>query len=337
LRYLVTGAAGFIGYHVAARLLERGEDVLGLDDVNPYYDVRLKRARLARLSECAGFWFREAGLGDRAAVEQVFAEYRPEIVIHLAAQAGVRHSLSFPHAYGDANLTGFLHVLEGCRHANVRHLVFASSSSVYGASTKRPYSERDPVGHPLSLYAATKVAGEAMAHAYSDLFEIPATGLRFFTVYGPWGRPDMAYYSFTRDIIDGRPIRLFNAGRMRRDFTYIDDAVEAVLRVAALPPTADPDWSAAAGLGTSRAPWRVLNVGAGHHVDLEQFLQTIERAVGRNAIREDAPPAPGDLLDTWSDTTALERLTGFRPATPLDVGIPRFVEWFRDYHSDTFA
>lgn len=335
MRYLVTGAAGFIGYHVAERVLARGEEVVGLDDMNPYYDVGLKRARIARLSEFPEFRFSELGLGDRIAMEQLFAEFRPEVVIHLAAQAGVRHSLTHPHAYSEANLTGFLHVLEGCRRVQVRHLVFASSSSVYGASTKRPYSERDPVGHPLSLYAATKVAGEVMAHSYSHLFAIPATGLRFFTVYGPWGRPDMAYYAFTRDILKGRPIRLFNAGRMRRDFTYIDDAAEAVLRVAAIPPVRDPDWTGdAGGLGTSSAPWRVLNVGAGHHTDLERFLEIIEHTLGRKAAREDAPMQPEDLVDTWSNTTELERLTGFRPATPLEVGIPRFVEWFRDYHKE---
>ena len=334
---LVTGAAGFIGYHVAERLLADGHEVIGIDDLNPYYDVRLKEARVARLREKPAFQFHQVDLGDRHATTAIFSDTRPDIVVHFAAQAGVRYSLQRPDAYSDANLAGFLHVLEGCRAIGVRHLVFASSSSVYGASTRMPYREQDPTTHPLSLYAATKIAGEMMAHCYSHLFAIPATGLRLFTVYGPWGRPDMAYYKFARDILDGRPIELFNQGHMVRYFTYVDDVVEAVVRVAALPPTGDPNWSSKDPTpGTSAAPWRLLNVGAGQPTDLGRFLEILEDALGRRAIRQDVPMQPGDVESTWADTSALANLTGIRDFTALEAGIPRFAEWFRDFHGSQY-
>jgi UDP-glucuronate 4-epimerase len=337
LPQLVTGAAGFIGYHVAERLLADGNEVIGIDDLNPYYDVRLKEARIARLREKPAFRFHQVDLGDRHATTAIFSDTQPEIVFHLAAQAGVRYSLQRPDAYADANLAGFLHVLEGCRATSVRHLVFASSSSVYGASTRMPYREQDPTTHPLSLYAATKIAGEMMAHCYSHLFAIPATGLRLFTVYGPWGRPDMAYYKFARDILDGRPIELFNQGHMIRDFTYVDDVVESVVRVADLPPTGDPNWSSKDPTpGTSAAPWRLLNVGAGKPTDLGRFLEILEDALGRRAIRQDVPMQPGDVESTWADTSALASLTGIREFTALETGIPRFAEWFRDFHGSQY-
>jgi UDP-glucuronate 4-epimerase len=335
VRYLVTGAAGFIGYHVADRLLARGDEVAGLDDRNPYYDVRLKDARLARLTGRPGFRFHALGLGDRDGVERAFAETRPDIVIHLAAQAGVRHSISHPHAYVESNLTGFLHVLEGCRTEGVKHLVYASSSSVYGASTQVPYDEHQEASHPVSFYAATKRAGELMAHSYSHLFGLPSTGVRLFTVYGPWGRPDMMYFTFARDILAGRPIRLFNNGQMRRDFTYVDDVVESLLRVADHPAAADPAWRPEEPTaGTSSAPWRILNIGAGRPHDLATFLDALEGALGRTANREYTALEPGDVVTTWASVDALERLTGFRPATPLEVGVGRFVEWYRWYHGE---
>jgi UDP-glucuronate 4-epimerase len=338
LRYLITGAAGFIGYHVTDRLLSRGDPVVGIDDLNPYYDVRLKRARLSLLAERAGFTFRQLGLGDRAGMADLFATIAPEVVIHLAAQAGVRYSLTNPQAFVDANLDGMLQVLEGCRTAAVRHLVFASSSSVYGDNTPMPYREDQGTTHPVSLYAATKIAGEAMAYSYSHLFGVPTTSLRFFTVYGPWGRPDMAYYQFTRDILAGRPIRLFNHGRMVRDFTYIDDVVEGLVRVTDLPPGAGAmEQSAQASPGTSQAPWRVVNIGAGQPMHLGRFIDLLEEALGRRAQRDCVAMQPGDLPATWADVSALEQLTGFRPTIPPEIGIPRFVEWYRSYHQDDRA
>jgi len=335
LRYLITGVAGFIGYHVADRVIARGDEVVGIDDINPYYDVRLKHARLARLEGRPGFQFRQLGLGDRRGMEELFADIRPEVVIHLAAQAGVRYSLTNPQAFADSNLSGFLQVLEGCRTTQVQHLVIASSSSVYGASTTMPFREQHATAHPLSLYAATKIAGEAMAYSYSHLFRIPTTALRFFTVYGPWGRPDMAYYQFTRDILRGHPIRLFNQGRMVRDFTYVDDVVEALLRVADIPATGDSEWTGVdPSPGQSDAPWRILNIGAGQPTHLGRFIDILEKAVGRRAQREYAPMQAGDLAATWADVDALQRLTSYRPSTPLEVGIPRFVEWFRSFHGD---
>jgi UDP-glucuronate 4-epimerase len=329
---LVTGAAGFIGYHVARRLLEDGCNVRGLDSLNDYYDPRLKRARLKELETYPRFRFDHIDLSDRGATESVFAAHRFRHVIHLAAQAGVRHSISDPHAYVDANLTGFLNVLEGCRHTGCRHLLYASSSSVYGANTRMPFRTSDNVDHPLSLYGATKKANELMAHAYSHLFGLPATGLRFFTVYGPWGRPDMAVWLFTAAIMAGEPIRLFNDGRMRRDFTYVDDIVEAVVRLVDRPPSADPAWSSdAPDPASSRAPWRVYNIGNNRPQELLHVVSLIEEAVGRPAIRELMPMQPGDVLETYADVADLADAVGFSPKTPIEDGIRQFVAWYRTY------
>ncbi len=328
MKYLVTGAAGFIGSHVARRLLDRGDEVVGLDNVNAYYDPRLKEARLARLAHDA-FRFARADVADRAGVAELFARERFDVVVHLAAQAGVRHSLVDPHAYVDANVTGFLNVLEGCRHHGVRHLVYASSSSVYGANSEMPFSIAQPVDHPLSLYAASKRANELMAHTYSHLFAVPTTGLRFFTVYGPWGRPDMALFLFTRAILEGRPIDLFNEGRMRRDFTYIDDIVEGVVRVADRPPSAG---GAPSGPATSSAPFALYDIGNDDPVELERLIVAIERGLGRKAQRRLLPMQPGDVAATWADVSALERAVGYRPRTSIEDGVARFIAWYRDYH-----
>jgi UDP-glucuronate 4-epimerase len=325
---LVTGAAGFIGYHVAERLLREGCRVVGLDNLNPYYDVRLKRARLARLRKRAGFSFAQLDLADREATAELFRVERPLIVIHLAAQAGVRYSLTNPHAYTDSNLVGFTNVLEGCRQHEVRHLVYASTSSVYGANTRMPFSVHDNVDHPLSLYAATKKANELMAHTYSHLYGLPATGLRFFTVYGPWGRPDMAMFLFAEAMLAGRPIRVFNHGRMQRDFTYIDDIVEGVCRVADRVPTADPVWSGdRPDPGTSAAPYRLYNIGNNQPVELMHVIATLERLPGVTAAKEMLPLQPGDVSATYADVADLERDVGFRPSTPIETGIERFVRW----------
>lgn len=329
---LVTGAAGFIGFHVAARLLAQGRRVVGLDNLNDYYDPALKRARLAQLTPMAGFRFEAIDLADRAAVAALFARDRFPVVIHLAAQAGVRHSLNDPFAYLDANLAGFLAVLEGCRHHGCRHLLYASSSSVYGANTAVPFATGQNVDHPLSLYGATKKANELMAHAYSHLFGLPATGLRFFTVYGPWGRPDMAMWLFTEAIARGRPVRLFNHGRMRRDFTYVDDVVEAVVRLADRPPAPNPSWSGEApDPASSRAPWRVYNIGNNRPVAVPRVVDLIEQALGRAAIREMLPMQPGDVPETCADVDALTAAVGFRPATPIEDGVARFVAWWREH------
>jgi UDP-glucuronate 4-epimerase len=332
---LVTGVAGFVGFHAARRLLDRGETVVGIDDRNAYYDVGLKDARLARLRGAPAFQFHEIGLEDRGALARIFAEARPSWVLHLAAQAGVRYSVTHPHAYVDANLVGFVNVLEGCRETRVGHLVYASSSAVYGDRGVRPFSERDSAAHPVSLYASTKVAGELMAHAYSHTHRVPTTGVRLFTVYGPWGRPDMAYYQFTRDILAGRPIRLFNGGRMERDFTYIDDVVEGLLRIAEHPAAGDPLWRPQAPeLGSSSAPWRVLNLGGGRPVSLDRFVAVLEACLDRTAVRIPAPMQSGDVSATWADTDALQRLTGFRPGVSLEEGLAKFVAWYRSYHGD---
>lgn len=331
-RILVTGAAGFIGFHVAKRLLEQGRSVVGLDNLNAYYDPALKKARLAQLALFAQFRFEQTDLADRAAMAALFAAERFPCVVHLAAQAGVRHSLADPHAYADANLTGFLNVLEGCRNTGCRHLVYASSSSVYGANTASPFSTADNVDHPLNLYGATKKANELMAHAYAHLFALPATGLRFFTAYGPWGRPDMAVWLFTAAIIAGKPIKLFNNGRMRRDFTYIDDVTEAVVRLIGRPAAPDPGWSGAApNAATSFAPWRVYNIGNHTSVEVTEVVRLIEEATGRTAMRELLPMQPGDVPETCADVADLQAAVGFAPDTPIAEGIDRFVAWYRGY------
>lgn len=328
-RVLVTGVAGFIGSHVALRLLEQGVEVVGIDNLNDYYDVALKRARLARITGHAGFRFRELDITDRVAMALLFDEGRFDKVVHLAAQAGVRYSLENPSAYTDTNITGFLHVLEGCRRAGVAHLVYASSSSVYGSNTDLPFRTSDSVDHPISLYAATKKANELMAHTYSHLFDIPTTGLRFFTVYGPWGRPDMSVFLFTKAILAGQPINVFNHGRMQRDFTYVDDIVEGVVRVLELIPTPREVPGS-----TSRAAYRIFNIGNNRPVELMRMIEILETAIGRKAVMNMLPMQPGDVPATYADVDDLERAVGFRPSTSLEVGLARFVEWYRTYHED---
>src|SRR5207253_5021 len=309
-----------------------GHDVVGLDNLNAYYDPRLKEARLAQLGAFPNFKFAKMDIGDRQPMAELFAAHRFPAVVHLAAQAGVRHSLIDPHAYADANLTGFLNVLEGCRRTGCRHLIYASSSSVYGANSRVPFRATDNVDHPLSFYGATKKANELMAHAYAHLFALPATGLRFFTVYGPWGRPDMAMWLFTDAIVQGRPIKLFNHGQMRRDFTYVDDVVEAVVRLVPRPATPNPAWSGdAPDPASSRAPWRVYNIGNSQPVEVVEVVELIERAVGKRAVRELLPMQPGDVPETCADTTDLERAVGFRPRTPIGEGVRRFVDWFLEF------
>jgi UDP-glucuronate 4-epimerase len=333
MRILVTGAAGFIGFHVALRLLDCGNQVVGLDNLNDYYEVSLKQARLAHLTGQPGFSFVKGGLEDRQLLEEVFARHDFDLVINLAAQAGVRYSLANPHAYVDSNLVGFMHILEGCRHHGVKHLVYASSSSVYGANTALPFSVHHNVDHPLSLYAATKKANELMAHTYASLYGLPCTGLRFFTVYGPWGRPDMAYFSFTRAILEGRPIDLYNHGRMQRDFTYIDDIVEGVVRVADLVAASDPAWNGQRpDPATSSAPWRVYNIGNNRPVELLQFVEALERCLGKTAQKNLLPLQPGDLPSTCADLDDLTAATGFTPSTSIEVGLARFVSWYRAYY-----
>jgi len=331
---LVTGAAGFIGFHVARRLLVQGRNVVGLDNLNSYYDPALKGARLNVLREDSRFSFVHLDLSDRAAIKSLFARYRFPTVIHLAAQAGVRYSLEHPHAYVDANLDGFINVLEGCRHTGCKHLLFASSSSVYGANTKLPFSVQDNVDHPISLYAASKKANELMAHAYSHLHGIPATGLRFFTVYGPWGRPDMAMFLFAKAIVEGTPIKLFNHGNMRRDFTYIDDVSEAVVRLVDRPPQGNPNWSGQKpDPATSAAPWKIYNIGSNSPEELMHVVSLLETEFGRTAVKEMVPMQPGDVPATYADIEDLTREVGFRPATKIEEGIARFAKWYRDYHN----
>ncbi|MET0224954.1 MAG: NAD-dependent epimerase [Dokdonella sp.] len=334
MRILVTGAAGFIGSNLSGRLLARGDEVLGYDNLNNYYDPTLKEARLARLTPQANFRFVRASLEDRPALERAFADFKPQRVVNLAAQAGVRYSLENPYAYIEANVVGFINVLEACRHGGVEHLVYASSSSVYGANRKLPFSVRDSVDHPVSLYAATKKANELMAHTYSHLYQLPTTGLRFFTVYGPWGRPDMALFLFTRKILAGEPIDVFNHGRHTRDFTYIDDIVEGVIRTLDRVPAADPafdplDPSAA----SSTAPYRVYNIGNHQPVELAHYIEVLEAKLGRKAEKVLLPLQPGDVPDTYADVEELVRDTGYSPATSVETGIGRFVDWYRDFYA----
>ncbi len=330
---LVTGAAGFIGFHVCKRLLSDGHNVFGIDNMNPYYDVRLKEDRLKILKKYSAFTFLKCDLADRTAIERLFAEGHFAAVVNLAAQAGVRYSLINPHAYVDSNLVGFLNILEGCRHNGVEHLVFASSSSVYGANTRMPFSVRDNVDHPVSLYAATKKANELMAHSYASLYGLPCTGLRFFTVYGPWGRPDMALFLFTRAILNGDPIDVFNHGKMKRDFTYIDDIVEGVVRVMERIPKSDPDWRGdAPNPASSSAPYRLYNIGNNSPVLLLDFIKTLEEQLGKTATKNFLPLQPGDVPETKADIDDLMRDVGFRPATPLADGIKSFVDWYRGYY-----
>ena len=333
MKILVTGAAGFIGSAVALRLLERGDEVVGVDNLDPYYDVALKQARLDRVRAHDGFRDARASIADRTAMAELFARERPDVVVNLAAQAGVRYSLENPHAYVDANLVGFINILEGCRHHGVGHLVYASSSSVYGANRTLPFSVRHNVDHPLSLYAATKKANELMAHSYSHLYAVPATGLRFFTVYGPWGRPDMALFRFTRNILEDRPIDVFNHGRHRRDFTYIDDIVEGVVRVLDRPASANVEWSAESpDPATSAATHRLYNIGNNRWVRLERYIEVLEECLGRKAKKNFLPLQPGDVPDTFADIDDLARDFDYRPDTPVEVGIRRFVDWYKAFY-----
>ena len=333
MRILVTGTAGFIGSQVAHALLDRGDEVVGFDNLNDYYDVTLKQARLERLLARDGYHHVTGDLADRAAMERLFAAFRPERVVHLAAQAGGRYAAENPHVYASSNLVGFLHVLEGCRRHGIGHLVYASTSSVYGGNTMLPFSETQPTEHPLTFYAATKKANESMAHSYAHLYGIPCTGLRFFTVYGPWGRPDMAFFSFTKAIIEGRPIPVFNHGRHTRDFTYIDDIVAGVVGALDDVATGNPGWRGdAPDPATSAAPWRVFNIGNARPVQLLRYIELLEKAIGRAAVMEMKPMQPGDVPDTAADVSALAAAVGYAPSTPVEVGVPRFVEWYRDYY-----
>jgi len=331
-RVLVTGAAGFIGYHLSERLLGAGDEVVGLDNLNDYYDPKLKEQRLDRLKQRKGFRFLRADLGDRTGVEKIWKEAQPEVVVHLAAQAGVRYSLTHPHAYAKSNLDGMLDVLEACRSEKTGHLIFASSSSVYGLNQSMPFSERDNVDHPVSLYAATKKSNELMAHCYAHLYGIPCTGLRFFTVYGPWGRPDMAYYKFTRNILEGKEIELYGDGRMQRDFTYVDDIVEGVVRLTRHPAKPNPDWSGKSpDPATSPAPYRIYNIGNNQPVELGRFVAAIEAATGKRAKIIRKPMPPGDVVATAAKVDDLEKAVGFRPQTSIEEGMKRFVEWYRGF------
>ena len=332
MRILVTGAAGFIGFHLSRRLLDRGDTVVGLDNLNAYYDPSIKRARLALLEPHPAFSFVQASLEDAAAIERVFASGRFDAVVNLAAQAGVRYSIENPRAYVDANVVGFTNILEGARHHQAGHLVFASTSSIYGLHESMPFAETQNTDHPVSLYAATKKANEAMAHSYAHLFRLPCTGLRFFTVYGPWGRPDMALFKFTRGILAGEAIPVFNEGKMIRDFTYVDDIVEGVVRVVDRTAQPDPAWDPSAPRAdTSSAPWRIFNIGNHERVELLRYIRAIEAATGREAKLQLLPMQPGDVAATEADTTSLERVTGFRPRTPVEEGVRRFVAWYREY------
>jgi UDP-glucuronate 4-epimerase len=330
MNILVTGAAGFIGFHLSKRLLAEDYHVIGVDNLNDYYDVRLKNERLKQLETNDKFTFYHVDLADAEGLNKIFENHSIPIVINLAAQAGVRYSLTNPHSYVHSNLVGFVNILEACRHYQVEHLLYASSSSVYGANSKTPFSTRDTVDHPVSIYAATKKANELMAHTYSHLFNIPTTGLRFFTVYGPWGRPDMAYYSFTKDIIDGNPIKVYNNGVMRRDFTYIDDIVEGIVKLLDQPPEPNPNRDL--DPSTSHAPYKIYNIGNNSPVRLMDFIQTLENLIGKKAKIEFLPMQPGDVKETYADITDLQKAAGFSPATPLEIGLGHFVEWYKKYH-----
>ncbi|WP_189472654.1 NAD-dependent epimerase [Halomonas qijiaojingensis] len=338
MKILVTGNAGFIGSHVAKKLLERGDSVVGFDDVNDYYDTELKEARLKLLEETAqrtgsGYHFIRADLVDSQAVEDCFANHEFDRVIHLAAQAGVRYSLINPHSYVQSNIVGFTNIIEACRHAWVPHLTYASTSSVYGANTTMPFSEHHGVDHPLQLYAATKRANELMAHSYSHLYQLPTTGLRFFTVYGPWGRPDMALFKFTKNILEDRPIPVFNQGNHTRDFTFVDDIVEGVIRASDDIAQPDPAWSSAEpDPASSNAPYRIFNIGNNNPVKLNAYIEAIEEAVGKKALKELLPLQPGDVPDTYADSTALEQAVGYKPATPVKEGVAKFVAWYREFY-----
>jgi UDP-glucuronate 4-epimerase len=333
MKLIVTGAAGFIGFHTAKALLERGDEVLGLDNLNAYYDPALKEARLAQLEAHEAFSFVKADLADHEMISRIFADYEPQRVIHLAAQAGVRHSLTHPQDYIQSNLVGFFNILEACRHTGVEHLVFASSSSVYGANTKTPFSVNDSVDHPVSFYAASKKSNELMAHTYAHLFRLPVTGVRFFTVYGPWGRPDMALFKFTRNILAGEPIEVFNNGNNARDFTYIDDVVEGLLRICDHVAAPDPSWSGDdPAPACSSAPYRIYNLGNRSAVPLMDFIASIETALGRRAEKVFLPAQPGDVPVTYADMTALEADVGFSPSTTLEQGVQKFVDWYRDFY-----
>jgi UDP-glucuronate 4-epimerase len=333
MKILVTGAAGFIGFHLACRLLAEGYEVIGADNLNDYYDVRLKQDRLVILEKMQGFRFYKIDLADSESVDAVFEKHEIDIVINLAAQAGVRYSISNPHSYVHSNISGFLNILEACRGYQVKHLIFASSSSVYGANGKVPFSTSDPIDHPVSMYAASKKANELMAHTYSHLFNVPATGLRFFTVYGPWGRPDMAYYSFTKDITEGNKIKVFNHGDMKRDFTYIDDIVEGIVSLLHRPPSPNPDWDPEhPEPGSSYAPYKIYNIGNNHPVKLTDFIQILEKLIGKKAKMEFLPMQPGDVKETFANIDDLHQVSGFTPKTSLETGLSQFVNWYKQYH-----
>ncbi|HGN2008518.1 TPA: NAD-dependent epimerase [Proteus mirabilis] len=333
MKYLVTGAAGFIGFHLIKKLIQQGETVVGIDNLNDYYDVALKEARLNLLNQLDNFSFSFIDLADREKIAQLFEAEKFDRVIHLAAQAGVRYSLINPFSYADSNLTGFLTILEGCRHNNVKHLVYASSSSVYGLNDELPFSPHDQANHPVSLYAATKKANELMAHSYSHLYGIPTTGLRFFTVYGPWGRPDMALFKFTKAIINNQPIDIYNHGEMKRDFTYVEDIVEGVTRIADVIPTAQQDWKVNTGTpADSSAPYKVYNIGNGSPVNLMDYISALEIHLGKKADKNMLPMQPGDVYTTWADTEDLFKATGYKPQTSVDEGIKQFVDWYKIYY-----
>ncbi|MGR3172996.1 MAG: NAD-dependent epimerase [Candidatus Scalindua sp.] len=333
MTYLITGAAGFIGFHLSKRLLAQGKSVVGIDNLSDYYDVNLKKTRLRELEENSEFTFYKLDLVDREGVENLFSENKFDYVVNLAAQAGVRYSLTNPHAYIDCNIVGFLNILEGCRHNDVKHLVFASSSSVYGANTNMPFSVHHNVDHPVSLYAATKKSNELMAHTYSSLYKLPCTGIRFFTVYGPLGRPDMALFLFTRAILENKPIDVFNHGKMKRDFTYIDDIVEGVVRLIDKVPEPDPDWNGDnPDSATSYAPYRIYNIGNNNPVELMKFIEVLENCLGKKAKKNLLPIQPGDVPETYADVDDLAKDVGFKPATPIEEGIKKFVEWYREYY-----